>query len=292
MKLKKALLSIGLAVCCLLTSGCKGKQIPGNIGKDITFTDGDLIAEISIENYGTIKAKLFPDLAPTAVENFVELAKNGYYDGLKIHRVAKDMCIQGGSLNGDGTGGTAIVNDDGYFPNEINTNARHFYGALCYANSNGKNTSQFFIVNNKTPQDIAQYDPATITAKAAELTAKKEGMDEFDPELEVITAQEAYYTQLANMISSASEEVIAKYTETGGYPLWDGMNTVFGQVYEGYDVLEKISAVELTTNNFGKVERPKIDIIIESVKITEYVTPEPVEEEEEDSKSKKNKKKK
>lgn len=289
MKLKKALLSIGLAVCCLVTSGCKGKQVPGNIGKDVIFNDGDLIAEITIENYGTIKAKLFPEIAPMAVENFTKLAENGYYDGLKIHRVAKDMCIQGGSLNGDGTGGTAIINKDGYFANEISTDARHFYGALCYANQNGKNTSQFFIVNSKTPQDITQYDPATITAKAAELTAEKEGLDEFDPRLEVVTAQEAYYTHLSEMISSASDEVIAKYAETGGYPLWDGMNTVFGQVYEGFDVLEKISAVELTTNNFGKVDRPKTDVIIESVKIVKYVAPEPVEEEE-DSKSKKKKK--
>ncbi len=289
MKLKKALLSIGLAVCCLVTSGCKGKQAPGNIGKDVIFNDGDLIAEITIENYGTIKAKLFPEIAPMAVENFTKLAENGYYDGLKIHRVAKDMCIQGGSLNGDGTGGTAIINKDGYFGNEISTDARHFYGALCYANQNGMNTSQFFIVNNKTPQNITQYDPAAIAAKAAEFTAEKEGLDEFDPRLEVVTAQEAYYTHLSEMISSASDEVIAKYAETGGYPLWDGMNTVFGQVYEGFDVLEKISAVELTTNNFGKVDRPKTDVIIESVKIVKYVAPEPVEEEE-DSKSKKKKK--
>lgn len=287
MKLKNALMGIGLAVCCLVTSGCKGKQLPGNLGNEVYFNDGDLIAEINIENYGTIKAKLFPDIAQNAVENFVELAKNGYYDGLKIHRVAKDMCIQGGSLNGDGTGGEAIINDDGYFANEISTDARHFYGALCYANQNGMNTSQFYIVNNKTPQDITQYSAEAIAEKAAELTAQKEAMDEYDPNLEYVTAMETYYTELSNMIASASEEVVTKYAEQGGYPLWDGLSTVFGQVFEGYDVLDKISAVEVTTNNLGKVERPKTDIIISSVTITEYVTPEPVEEEETSSSSKK-----
>ena len=115
MKLKNALIGIGLAITCLITSGCKGKALPGNIGNDVTFTDGDLIAEIEIENYGTMKAKLFPDLAPNAVENFVKLAESGFYNGLKINRVAKDMCIQGGSLYEDGTGGTAIINKDGYF---------------------------------------------------------------------------------------------------------------------------------------------------------------------------------
>lgn len=289
MKLRNALMSVGLAVCCLVTSGCKTKQLPGNIGNEVYFNDGDLIAEINIENYGTIKAKLFPDIAPNAVENFVELAKNGYYDGLKIHRVAKDMCIQGGSLNGDGTGGEAIINKDGYFANEININARHFYGALCSANLNGQNTCQFYIVNSKQPQDISQYNAEKISAKAAEFTAQREALEELDPQTDYITAQEEYYTQLAAMISGATEDVVTKYAEKGGYPLWDGMSTVFGQVYEGFDVLDKISAVEVTTNNMGKVERPKTDIIINSVTITEYVTPEPVEEEPAESSSKKKK---
>lgn len=287
MKLKSALISIGLALCCLVTSGCSSKSSPGNIGKEVTFKDGDLIAEIEIENYGTIKAKLFPDIAPNAVENFVKLSKNGYYDGLKIHRVAKDMCIQGGSLNGDGTGGTALINTDGFFDNELSLDARNFYGALCYANQNGKNTTQFYVVTCKTPQDITQFDPQKILDKAAEYKALKEGMEATDPDYDYIVAQDAYYTELANMLSKASDEVKTRYAEEGGYPLWDGMSTVFGQVFEGFDVLEKISAVEVTTNQLGKPERPKVDIIINSVKVTEYVTPEPVEESSSSSKKKK-----
>ncbi len=287
MKFKNALISVGLAVICLVTSGCKGRSLPGNIGNEVTFKDGDLIAEINIENYGTIKCKLFPDLAPNAVNNFVKLAEEKYYDGLKINRVAKDMCIQGGSLYDDGTGGTALINKDGYFPNEISPDARNYYGALCSANQLGQNTTQFYIVNCKTPQDITQYDPEKILAKAAEYTAAKEGLETTDPNYDYITFQETYYTELAAMLSDASDEVKAKYAEKGGYPLWDGMSTVFGQMFEGFDVLEKISAVEVTTNNLGKVERPKSDIIISSVKITKYVTPEPVEETSSTSKKKK-----
>lgn len=84
---------------CSLFGGGSGAS-SGNIG-DITFADGDKIAVIEFKDYGTVKAKLFPDIAPVGVENFIKLAEQGYYDGLKIHRVIQDTYIQGGSLNGD-----------------------------------------------------------------------------------------------------------------------------------------------------------------------------------------------
>lgn len=115
----KTVLSAALAAGCMLgLTGCGKEQQGGNIPNALAFYDGDKIAEITIENYGTIRAKLFPEIAPTAVKNFIMLADQGYYDGLKIHRVEKDMCIQGGSLYGDGTGGTALVDPAGTFPIE------------------------------------------------------------------------------------------------------------------------------------------------------------------------------
>ena len=106
-KITSVILALGAA---LSISGCSNGGKPGNIG-DVVLSAGDTIAEITIEDYGVIKAKLFPDIAPIGVENFVTLAKAGYYDGLKIHRVVADCCIQGGSLNGDGTGGKPAIND-------------------------------------------------------------------------------------------------------------------------------------------------------------------------------------
>ena len=155
MNIKRILLSAVLSAGVMISSaGCSlfgggSSASSGNIG-DITFADGDKIAVIEFKDYGTVKAKLFPDIAPVGVENFIKLAEQGYYDGLKIHRVIQDAYIQGGSLNGDGTGGTAAyVGEDAAknattFPIEVSEKARNFYGALGYAaDAYGNNSVQF-----------------------------------------------------------------------------------------------------------------------------------------------------
>lgn len=97
-------------------------------------------------NYGTIKVKFFPEVAPKAVENFTTHAKNGYYDGLTFHRVMNDFMIQGGDPNGNGTGGESIWGAP--FEDEFSKDHPHVKGSLSMANS-GRNTngSQFFIVH-------------------------------------------------------------------------------------------------------------------------------------------------
>lgn len=289
MKIKHMALSIIMAAVCMLSfSGCNkgsGKGSAGNIDAEVTLATGDKIAEIEIENYGTIKAKLFPDIAPQGVENFITLAKNGYYDGLKIHRVLPDMCIQGGSLNGDGTGGFAMLGNDTSFPIEVSSDARNFYGALAYANENGMNTTQFYIVNNKKSTDVTQISPDTVKAQAQVFTEQKSALEENDPNEAALTAMEAYYNNLADMYTKVPEAVVTRYSEQGGCPYLDGGYTVFGQVYEGLEIVDAISSVELTTNSVGEISKPKTDIIINSVKITEYVDPN--EEAESTSSSKK-----
>ncbi len=97
---------------------------------------------------GDINLTLFPDKAPLTVLNFVNLAKKGFYDGLKFHRVIPDFMIQGGCPLGTGTGGP------GYrFKDEFSKDLRHDKpGMLSMANS-GPNTngSQFFITHVPTP---------------------------------------------------------------------------------------------------------------------------------------------
>ena len=68
---------------------------------------GDTLA-VMHTNMGDIKIKLFPEKAPKTVENFVTHSKNGYYNGLKFHRVINDFMIQGGDPRGNGTGGESI----------------------------------------------------------------------------------------------------------------------------------------------------------------------------------------
>ncbi len=99
-------------------------------------------------NKGDIRLNLFPDQAPVTVANFVNLARRGFYDGLKFHRVISDFMVQGGCPQGTGTGGP------GYrFEDEFDPSLRHDRsGLLSMANAGpGTNGSQFFITHVPTP---------------------------------------------------------------------------------------------------------------------------------------------
>ncbi len=99
-------------------------------------------------NHGEITVQLFPEQAPKTVENFVTLAKKGYYDGVTFHRVIPDFMIQGGDPTGTGAGGQSAFGDA--FEDEFSPEAFNINGALSMANA-GPNTngSQFFIVTNE-----------------------------------------------------------------------------------------------------------------------------------------------
>lgn len=285
MNIKRILLSAALSVGMLLSAaGCSGAgSSSGNVG-DITFADGDKIAVIEIKDYGTVKAKLFPDIAPIGVENFIQLAERGYYNGLKIHRVIKDSVIQGGSLNGDGTGGTAayageiderMENRPTSFPIEVSEKARNFYGALGYvADEYGECATQFYIVGNKTPQDITKTDAAKVQTKADELAqAAAAATWEADSSAAKSNSYlQSYYGNHAKFMSSKDQAVIDKYAKVGGLYQVDGGYTVFGQVFEGLDVIDSISSVEVETNAYGEKSMPVKDIIISSVTIETYST--------------------
>lgn len=99
-------------------------------------------------NLGTIKVALFPQYAPKAVENFVSLAKKGYYDGVIFHRVIADFMIQTGDPTGTGMGGKSIYGKE--FEDEFSQELFNVRGALSMANAGpSTNGSQFFIVQNK-----------------------------------------------------------------------------------------------------------------------------------------------
>ncbi|MEZ5551023.1 MAG: peptidylprolyl isomerase [Pseudomonadales bacterium] len=97
---------------------------------------------------GTINVDLMPDRAPVTVANFVNLARRGFYDGLKFHRVIADFMIQGGCPQGTGTGGPGYK-----FEDECVKELRHSEpGKLSMANAGpGTNGSQFFITHVATP---------------------------------------------------------------------------------------------------------------------------------------------
>ncbi len=184
---------------------------------------GDTLA-VMHTNMGDIKIKLFPEKAPKTVENFVTHSKNGYYNGLKFHRVINDFMIQGGDPRGNGTGGESIWG--GSFKDEFDPELHNLRGALSMANS-GPNTngSQFFIVQ-------AREVPANMLEQMRDLED-----------------------------NGFPADITAAYAELGGTPWLDFRHTVFGQVTDGMDVVDKIAAVE--TNN----DVPCEDVLIESVEI-------------------------
>lgn len=279
-KLKKFFMCTALAAGMLLTGCAKNDDAAWDkevfdAAASVTHTNiddvspkaGDLVATFEIEDYGTIKAVLFADIAPQGVENFWRLCNSGYYKGLKIHRVMADFMFQGGSLNGNGTGGDALVNG-GSFGIETSEKARHFYGALCYANAAGQNSTQFYVVNSKTSLD----DQIAVYKENVSLC--DEYIKEYDGNADAVE----YYSSLKDNLNKEldkyngfADDVKARYNENGGTPSLDGDYTVFGQVYEGFDVIDSISAAEVEENSSGEKSQPVKDIIIKNVYVSEYV---------------------
>lgn len=259
--MKQRITAAFAAICALvfMLTGCGGAvETDGNTA-DVELNGGDVFAVISVMDYGDITCKLFPKIAPVAVEKFTALAKRGYYDGKDFHRIVEDFIVQGGSFNGDGTDGEIAETD--YFPIETSDYARHFYGALGFAASEGGNYAQFYIVNNNVPQDIdAVIAKLTEQLADTELTAR-------------LTAEQLkYYKDYCASLEKIPENVRSKYATVGGDYSLDGTSTVFGQVIDGFEVLEAISASEVVTGNKiddlnGISSKPINVVVIEKVEI-------------------------
>ncbi len=201
---------------------------------------GEEVAIMHVKNFGDIKFKFFKDVAPKAVENFLTHAKNGYYDGLTFHRVINEFMIQGGDPDGNGTGGESIWGKG--FPEELSLEIVPYRGTLCMASS-GTGTSslgsQFFITQAHYKAD--------------------EG---------------AYFSQVG-----LPEELRKQYEIYGGNILSLYCSyTVFGQVYEGMDVVDKIAATKteavplvIDGVTYGtQSDKPVNDVVIESIEVTTY----------------------
>ena len=185
---------------------------------------GETIATMKT-NMGDIKIRLFAELAPKTVENFTTHAKNGYYDGLIFHRVIKDFMIQGGDPTATGCGGESIWGER--VEDEFCVDLHNLRGALSMANAGPcTNGSQFFIVQ------AGEVDPGFISQMA----------------------------QLADRGFPA--ETVENYKAVGGTPWLDFKHTVFGQVYDGMDVVDAIANVKT-----ARGDKPVEDVIINSIEI-------------------------
>lgn len=185
-------------------------------------------AAVTIQtSMGDISLKLFPEQAPLAVENFLTHAKEGYYNGITFHRVINNFMIQTGDPKGDGTGGESIW---------AGKDAQRDPG------QGFKNEVSAFLYNIRGALSMANAGPDTngsqffINQNPADASAQ---------------------------LSTATHpgKIIDAY-KTGGNPSLDGSYTVFGQVTEGMDVVDKIAAVETAEG-----DKPKEEVTIKQITI-------------------------
>ena len=117
------------------------------------------IVTIEMENGDTMKAELYPEIAPNTVNNFISLVNKGYYDGLIFHRVIKGFMIQGGCPNGNGMGGPGYSIKGEFSQNGVINNLKHTPGVLSMARSMMPDSagSQFFIMHKAAPHLDGQY---------------------------------------------------------------------------------------------------------------------------------------
>jgi len=157
--MKKICLSLMLAALMLagiVLTGCSGnKESSGDIGE----LGETVMVQIEMENGGIIKLELYPEAAPITVENFVKLAKSGFYDGLIFHRVIKDFMIQGGDPEGTGMGGAKDKIKGEFAVNGWKNPISHTRGVISMARSRAYDSasSQFFIVHADSTYLDGQY---------------------------------------------------------------------------------------------------------------------------------------
>ena len=142
------------------------------------------IVTIEMENGKVMKAELYPDIAPQTVENFVNLVKEGFYDGLTFHRVIPGFMIQGGCPKGNGTGGPGHTIVGEFAANGHKNDLKHTTGVLSMARSMMPNSagSQFFIMVEDAPHLDGQYAAFGKLVEGMEVaqeivSVRRDGMD-------------------------------------------------------------------------------------------------------------------
>ena len=183
---KYVLLMLGAILC--FAAGCAGSDVPTaapepepqpeSTPEPAPEADSEPVPDvitgtIEMEDGGKIIFELYPDIAPQSVKNFVELARNGFYDGLKFHRIMNGFMIQGGCPDGTGMGnpGYSIVGE--FASNGIENNLSHSRGVFSMARSGDPNSagSQFFICHG---------DPNFLDGDYAAFGMVTSGMDVVD----------------------------------------------------------------------------------------------------------------
>lgn len=245
-------------------------------------TTNSKMTKVKLETtMGDIVVELYNE-TPQHRDNFVKLVLEGYYDGVLFHRVIKDFMIQTGDGNSKTAGPDATLGDGdpGYtIPAEfVYPKYFHKRGALAAARTGDQvnperrsSGSQFYIVTGKiySSDELKMMTQRLATVKKQDIFRRlvnenhaqietlqrnqdNEGLNELQNRLIQQTEAEA-----AQSPFSLTDEQIDAYTSVGGTPHLDGQYTVFGQVIEGMDVVDKIQNAQT-----GRMDRPVSDIKI------------------------------
>ena len=212
--------------------------------KKATMEVKNPIVTMEVQDFGTIKLELYPEMAPQTVSNFIALAQNGFYDGLKFHRIVKGFMIQGGDSNGDGTGSPKLSNL-GITDSGDNDKSYCIKGEFL---SNGYN------------KNTLKHKEGVISMARADYTQ---------------TYSKSLTTESYN--SAGSQFFIM----TADNASLDGYYAPFGKVIEGLDVVHAIENVEVkasskSTNSDSdsgsntEVSTPVNDVIISNVTVETY----------------------
>lgn len=170
-----------------------------------TSEDGELLTglhhvTIDVQDYGTISLELDADTAQISVTNFINLANEGFYDGLTFHRIISGFMIQGGDPNGNGTGGSEKTIKGEFSANGVENDISHVRGVISMARANDPDSgsSQFFIVHE---------DSTFLDGQYAAFGHVTDGMDVVDAICEAVPVQDNNGT-----VAAADQPVITAVT--------------------------------------------------------------------------------
>ncbi len=217
--------------------------------KKATYKGKNPVATMEIKDYGTIKIELYPEYAENTVKNFIALANNGFYDGLTFHRIIKDFMVQGGDVEGDGSGSPSL--------SAIDKNIEEGSDEDIKYNINGE-----FTING--------YEDNTLKLEKGVIAMARTDYTQYS----------YYYGRelLAKGYNSAGSQFFIMTTDDN--VSLTGYYAGFGKVIEGYDILEKLAntKVEAEEEEGAEESTPVEAPVITSIRVEtfdeEYALPE------------------
>ena len=215
--------------------------------KKATMEVKNPIVTMEVQDFGTIKLELYPEMAPQTVANFVALAQNGFYDGLKFHRIVDGFMIQGGDSNGDGSGSPKLSD----------------LGIDVSGDDDRNYSIKGEFLSNKYTKNTLKHKEGVISMARADYTQQYSSS---------LTTESYNSAGSQFFIMTADNESL------------DGSYAPFGKVIEGMDVVHKIEKVEVkekettssdsSSSEENKEEKEKStpvnDVIISKVTVETY----------------------